>query len=902
MINRLLKRLSNAFAAPATAKAAKTGGGRPEAPAADRRRTAVAKIEDPLALLELMEDAKLATAARKRLSALFMAGLDPLALAEVHSGLARRRQLLEAATATEHWKPLLDSLDGDDLLADVACHHPLTAVRQAAASRVVNEATLRQVEKVCRDRDKAVARQMRERLEPLRACRSRLTEIDERLGELADDLRHLVRMDDEPRQAERLTWLCEQQHALLDERQGLAATLNPFGQELPSPPAAVAAFAATIKDIEARRDAARQDEYAAIAALQARRDARSAQEAAVESLELLLNQLCERLDSHPEPAAERSQLRAALAMEQGRWDHVSREYPPSEALIRRQRHTQDRLSELMAALDRLEQLPACPTAALDAAPDATPDVLNAAREDCARALAELDWPKGIPTPEPVRQLKSTRAGLEAALAGHNEQMRRHGERLRRNLGRLEAALERGDMRQAQGIRQEIDTALTAVDMHVDERLQQRAQRLVTRVDELADWQRYATAPKRQELCQAMEQLADEPEMAPEPRAARVRHLREQWNELGPAQDDEAHSLTARFNAAAEAAFAPCREYFEAQAERRRFNAENRRRICDELATFIDGYDWQAPDWRAVERIHNEVRREWRRYADVDPRERALNRRYHELTRSLRARLQERWQANITTKEDLLRQAEALAAAPDAGSAAAAKRLQAQWKAVDITPRSADRKLWEGFRSACDRIFAGLSEHQQATKQAFDADMTALEAAFDELAPHYATQSGLTLRQRQVTPDARLRELEEEAATLARSAPREGGERLEALERKLGRLRSDARAFATALQRRRVLVDAETALAAIVPASDGNESEAAHIAVIDLELTLGLDSPAEDAQLRMERQVKRLESGLRGSGGDDPVAAALEALGTTAADAHLLQRAKSAIAAALDAPP
>lgn len=906
MINRLFKRFTKAVGVAAEgppAKATRAGSGKQNVSPAEQRRQAVAEIDDPLALLDLLEDAALATAARKRLSALFASGIDPLGLAELHGGLARRRQLLEAATAVEHWQPLLEGLSGDDLLADVACHHPLAAVRQAAAHRVQSEDTLRRVEKVCRDRDKVVARLMRERLEPLRACRTRLGEIDARLAELAEDLRHWARMmDEEPRQAERLQWLCEQQASLLEERQGLSSILKPFGQELPAAPAAVAAFDTTLAEIEAHRAAEREARANEIAAEQARSEAKATQQAAVDSLELLLAQLCERLDDHPEPAAERSQLRAALALEQGRWQEVSQEHPPESSLLRRRQHTEQRLTELLAALDRVQELPPCEALAADAEPEA----LAAASRACATTLKTLAWPKDIPMPAPLRRLEASLADMQAALASHDEHMRRQGERLRRHLGRLEGALERGDMRQAQGIRHEIDSLLGSAELPFEERLQQRTERLLSRVDELVDWQRYATTPKRQELCEAMEQIANETEMAPEPRAARVKHLREQWNELGPARDDEARSLGARFNAAAETAFAPCREYFEAQAERHRFNADNRRRICDELAAFIEGYDWQAPDWRAVERIYQEVRREWRRYADVDPRERALNRRYHELTRSLRDRLQERWQANIATKEELLAQAEALAAAPEASAASAAKRLQAQWKAVDITPRSADRKLWESFRAACDRIFAGLAEHQQASRQAFDAEAEAIEAAIAELAPAYAEQSTLTLRQRQALPDAPLRALGEQAATLAGSTAREDRKRLEALDRKLARLRSDANDLALVLKRRQVLLDAEAELATLTakaPAADGEASDSARAAVIDLELALGIDSPVDDAELRLQRQVKRLESGLRGSErDDDPVASALHALGQAKADPALLQRAHSAVAAALDAKP
>jgi hypothetical protein len=81
-----------------------------------------------------------------------------------------------------------------------------------------------------------------------------------------------------------------------------------------------------------------------------------------------------------------------------------------------------------------------------------------------------------------------------------------------------------------------------------------------------------------------------------------------------------------------------------------------------------------------------------------------------------------------------------------------------------------------------------------------------------------------------------------------------------------------------------------------------DSTARREACIDLEMALGVDSPASDAQLRLARQVARLASGLgKGPAEDDPqqraTAAALRLLATPGAEEEgwaLADRAQEAL--------
>src|SRR5262249_41153908 len=221
---------------------------------------------------------------------------------------------------------------------------------------------------------------------------------------------------------------------------------------------------------------------------------------------------------------------------------------------------------------------------------------------------------------------------------------------------------------------------------------------------------FATHPKREQFVADMEKLAAEP-LEPALQAERIRELRQAWKDLGPVTSHNDRRLFDRFNHAAEVAFKPCREFFDAQAATRRFNLDQRKKICAQLEGYLDGMHWEHADWRAAERILYTAREEWRKYHPVDRSPgRKLEAQFDALTARLHAKLKTEWDRNAAAKQAIVDEAKEIQAAvvesrTDSRQAIERiKALQQRWRTVGIVPRRIDQRLWKEFRAACDVVF------------------------------------------------------------------------------------------------------------------------------------------------------------------------------------------------------
>ena len=157
------------------------------------------------------------------------------------------------------------------------------------------------------------------------------------------------------------------------------------------------------------------------------------------------------------------------------------------------------------------------------------------------------------------------------------------------IGKLEAQIDAGNLASAAGLEGEGKRLLHSLPAGTAKRVQSDFVALSVRVQELKDWRTFATHPKREQFLGEMEKLAAEP-LQPTLQAERIRELRQAWKDLGPVTNHNDRRLFDRFNHAAEIAFKPCREHFDAQAAARKFNLEQRRKICAELEGYLDGIE------------------------------------------------------------------------------------------------------------------------------------------------------------------------------------------------------------------------------------------------------------------------------------------------------------------------
>jgi hypothetical protein len=282
------------------------------------------------------------------------------------------------------------------------------------------------------------------------------------------------------------------------------------------------------------------------------------------------------------------------------------------------------------------------------------------------------------------------------------------------------ALNDGSTGRAAGLRRAIEEKLAGAPPLPGYLASQLAQ-LDTKLNELKDWKSFSVAPKRLELMEEMESLVDAT-LDPPVLAEKIKDLQEQWRTLSKGAGENLEADWQRFQQAAQQAYQPCREYFEAQSLVRQENLRRREALLSRLTAFEAGHDWEQPDWRTVITALRESKQQWRQHSPV---ERAANKAVQEQFEAVSAKLQDRldgeYARNLKEKERLIERARQLLDSEDNRQAIeSVKQLQQDWRGVGPVPREADHRLWEEFRQHIDAIF-------QKRQQEFASYTAGLEA-------------------------------------------------------------------------------------------------------------------------------------------------------------------------------
>jgi hypothetical protein len=373
-------------------------------------------------------------------------------------------------------------------------------------------------------------------------------------------------------------------------------------------------------------------------------------------------------------------------------------------------------------------------------------------QDAARRAAREAALAAAAAAEQARESAAAQAAAEAARQ-RSEQQRAHTERAAaealaaRQIGSLIAkahgALRAGHTGPAAAIRRALEARLLDAPP-LPPTLVRRVQSLDAKLTDLKEWKDYAAAPKRAELIAEMESLVGSTEPPPA-LAGKIRDLRAQWKTISKGIVSESQEEWERFDRAAESAYQPCREYFEAQAKLRADNVERRRSVLQRLLAFEGTQQGEQADWRAITQVLREARQEW---YGISPVNRAALRPVETEFEAALGRLEERldgWFAqNVAAKQALIERAQALLAVADPRATLDALRsLQQQWKDVGPAPRGQEQSLWDAFRKHGDAAYQQLQQagaQQLASLEAARTRAVALCESIEQL----ATRSGPAL--------------------------------------------------------------------------------------------------------------------------------------------------------------
>jgi hypothetical protein len=349
---------------------------------------------------------------------------------------------------------------------------------------------------------------------------------------------------------------------------------------------------------------------------------------------------------------------------------------------------------------------------------------RAAHEARERARQEAEMAASAQS-EAEAKLRKEAAVLREAEDAERAQKREAEEQVFRQIGGLirkaNAALGDGNTQRAAGLRRAIEEKLPPAP-DLPPYLVRHLQQLDDKLNELKQWKDYAVAPKRAELIEEMEALIGSTE-EPKILAERIKSLQQDWRTIGKGIVSDTSADWERFHRASQAAYQPCREYFDAQAKLRQENLEKRRVLLGRLTAFEAVQNTEDPDWRLLGSVMREAPQEWRQYFPVDREEnRPLQGAFDESMGRLQARLDAWHERNVGDKQSLIKRARHLLTQEDGREAIeAVKRLQLQWKEVAPVPRDQEQSLWSEFREVCDAVY-------QKRQQAYAEYTAGLEAA------------------------------------------------------------------------------------------------------------------------------------------------------------------------------
>ncbi|WP_430462658.1 DUF349 domain-containing protein [Thalassolituus sp. LLYu03] len=582
----------------------------------------------------------------------------------------------------------------------IATTHAVAKVRAAAAEGIQQPALLQALAEHAQSKDKTLYRMAKEKLAALKAVQEEQADRIKAAQHLLSQLHYLNKVGYHPE---------------------FNGKLQIIRQQWPQVQAAASAqdhadFSAALVQAEAVLNSHQEEEARQQQAQAAASKAQDEQKALSESLTALQQ---DALTLTPDA------LQQQLKDLESRWHHTFAHHKPAEAVARA---FENGLQQLFGLQSALQQSNASETSARALLTETLPETADALRKQQAavrQILNAIRWPEAVSRPDWLSALDERAHALQERLAAFGSQAESRLKDIATDLKAFEQSLTEGHLKEAGRLSQRIQNALRQVEQKQSAALQREYRALTARLQDMRDWAGFATQPKKAALAEAMEALVGSA-LSPDVLADKIHAMQDEWKTLNTGHGDA--ELWERFKAAADKAYEPCRAYFAELGELRERNLALRNALISELDQYEAFMDWTQADWKVVQRTLDTARDTFRAYSPVDRHShKETHTRFSDVCDRIYAHIRAEQDNNLNLKQSIVNQAAELAQAGDLSNAAdRVKTLQANWKAVGITQRGPDQKLWQQFREHCDAVFARLNESRNARKAEIDELVTQAE--------------------------------------------------------------------------------------------------------------------------------------------------------------------------------
>ncbi len=217
--------------------------------------------------------------------------------------------------------------------------------------------------------------------------------------------------------------------------------------------------------------------------------------------------------------------------------------------------------------------------------------------------------------------------------------------------------------------------------------------------------------RKEQLCEAAEKLADEPD--PVSAFHRLQTLHQEFRETGPVERSKREEIWNRFKAASTLVNKRHQEHFEKLKAQEEENLAKKAALCEKIEALDLDHVSSQGGWDKLTKLVLEVQAEWRTIgftsrkmnAKIFERYRAACDHFFSRKSEYFKSLREQQHANLEAKKKLLAEAEALKDSTEWTSTANKLiALQKEWKAIGPVPRKVSQEIWLRFNGACNYFF------------------------------------------------------------------------------------------------------------------------------------------------------------------------------------------------------
>ncbi|MEM8594015.1 MAG: DUF349 domain-containing protein [Pseudomonadota bacterium] len=357
------------------------------------------------------------------------------------------------------------------------------------------------------------------------------------------------------------------------------------------------------------------------------------------------------------------------------------------------------------------------------------DALKGTLDEALRTSVWPDWLAPSAQHQEVTRLRNQVAELHKTHHKQHEKSLDHVRHKNRELGRkLSEKNLLASSRLMFYIDQKVDALPDKLKVQAHGLLEKNKAELAT-LQSLND---FATAPKKEALCEQVEALLLVSNDSPEDRADQIKNIQAEWKQSNPVVVDD-DPLWERFNAAVTKAWEPCAAFYADNQKVREANVQKRIEVCDQVEQLLNDSDWGAVDWKSILQVSKVARQEWRQAEPVDFKlNKPVQKRFYGLLDQVEDKIRAQQTVLLADKQALIDRAIGLEEVGLDKAITTCKHLQQQWKSIGVLIPGEDRALWKTFRAACDAVFKRLDDKRQESRAAVDALVTEADSVIDQI--------------------------------------------------------------------------------------------------------------------------------------------------------------------------